>query len=477
MSWEDRPLGDLIKHARAQAPLDREQRSQRAVATRLGLSEATIGAVERGERIPALDALARLATLFEPGGDQRHDLLARWLVKWLERKVAGVDNPGQRQTLEQAAGRLLAALATPARSLPPALPRSLAGFPEQFEPLIAVFPDRREIPPDSPADLFIRSGAVTDSQYLPLLRGLSAPLRVYTDKFFVLMKQQWLQERFGGHNLLVVGSSGVNWLTRALAHRALFRPLIEPYWRDWDERYRHRKAELDDHLLLGAFWRLLVQRQHFPDQPLDTTTLPRSVLGEAQVARLPMAAELLDDITEGRTETEIIQKFRIPGFADPADGRRHGQLPGGNTDFGVVSLAPHPFDDTGQFVSIIVAGISGPATAHGLRALLTSQPSFARHPFGGVIRVNLPTREEGWPGRFENADWLWETKEYDDEHKLLANLRAARAVADPLRRQEAFQDCTDEDLDAAIAFVQQLAPDAAKEGGSPRPPSRAVPAV
>jgi transcriptional regulator with XRE-family HTH domain len=424
------------------------------VADELGISQASVGAIERGDRVPGLDVLTRLVTLLEPDEDSRADLLTQWLAKWVQRKVDSVeDDFSGKALLERAAAGLVHALSGPQRSLPPAYPRSLQGFPEQFQPLIGVFPDRREVPPDSPADLFIRSGAVTDVQYLPLLQGLTEPLTICSDKFFVLMPEDWLRRRFGGHHLLVVGSSGVNWLTRQLAARALFRPLIGAKWRAWDAEYRSH-TELDDHRLLGPFWRLLEQAQYHDSRNIDPDEIPRRLLGAEEIARLARAAELAQQILDGETESAIVQHFRVPGFSDPADGKQHGRLPGDNTDFGVISFAPHPFDDSGRYLSIICAGISGPGTAHALKALFTEPDMFERHPFGGVIKVALPGRED-WPGKFEKADWRWQTDPYapeDIEH----NLKEALAADDPADRAEAFQGWEDDELRAALRFLDQL---------------------
>ncbi len=440
------------------------RRSQARVAELLDMSQATVGAIERNDRVPGLDVLTRLAVLYEPDEDARLELLTRWLVKWVERKVETVvaGQSTDAGLLQRAAAGLAETVSAPDRAITQ-FPCSLENFPERFQPLVAVFPDRREVPPDSPADLFIRSGAVTDFQFLPLLKGMTEPLTICSDKFFVLMKDDWLRERFSGRHLLVVGSSGVNWLTRSLAGTALFRPLIEPTWRAWDDDYRATE-ELDDHRMLGVFWRLVERAQYSQDRRVDPASIPAGLLGPAQHDRLPRATELARRILGGNTESNIVQQFRVPGFADPADGERHGRLPGENTDFAVLSLAPHPFDDSGDYFAIVVAGISGPGTAHGLKALLTEQRLFAEHPFGGVIKVHLPAREEGWPGRFEKADWIWQTAPYTPA-KVLANLRQARATPDGPARRPAFQGWDQQALDDAIAFVERLTTGSTPAGG------------
>jgi DNA-binding XRE family transcriptional regulator len=449
--WVDLDLGELVRLARTVGGALGARHSQGRVAAELELSQATVGAIERGDRLPGLDTLAKMAKLLEPDPEARIELLTRWLAKWVEGKVRG-EGLTEQPLLAEAARGLVRALSASHRRLPPEYPRTLQGFPEQFEPLIGVFPDRREVPPDSPADLFIRSGSVTDFQYFPLLRGMTEPMAICSDKFVLVMSKDWLRERFSGHNLLVVGSSGVNWLTRQLAGSALFRPLIDRAWRVWDSGYRERK-ELDDNRLLTPFWRLVDHAQHAGTGEVDPAAIPSSVLGPDQQARLPQAAELAREILKGETESSIVQHFRVPGFADPADGALHGQLPGYNTDFGVISLAPNPFDDSGRYLSIIVAGISGPGTAHALKTLFTRPDEFEMHPFGGVLRVEMPARDD-WPGRFEKAVPRWDSKGYKPKD-VLDNLAAALRTR-PEDRRPAFQSWSEAELEAALTFVGRL---------------------
>src|SRR5438874_314652 len=89
-AWPDLPLGQLIRAARAERSGLGARRSQGHVAEALGVSEATIGAVERGDRVPGLELLSGLVTLLEPDEDARAELLTRWLVKWVQLKVEGV---------------------------------------------------------------------------------------------------------------------------------------------------------------------------------------------------------------------------------------------------------------------------------------------------------------------------------------------------------------------------------------------------
>jgi hypothetical protein len=163
---------------------------------------------------------------------------------------------------------------------------------------------------------------------------------------------------------------------------------------------------------------------------------------------------LAERILKDKTPSHIAKQFRGLGFCDPVDGEVHGRLPGSNTDYGVISLAPHPFDTTGRYVAIVCAGISGPGTAHGLKALFTNQDLFENHPFGGVIKVNLPARED-WPSKFEKADWCWQTRPYQPE-QIGTNLAAALAITKPTERKPAFQGWSDDELRSAIGFVDQM---------------------
>ncbi|HEX2077070.1 MAG TPA: hypothetical protein VHG08_05155, partial [Longimicrobium sp.] len=68
--------------------------------------------------------------------------------------------------------------------------KPLTGFPEEFEPLVIVTGDRREVPPKHKGDLLAYSVSSIDLMYLPLLRfearrpGAPAPIML-SDKQFV----------------------------------------------------------------------------------------------------------------------------------------------------------------------------------------------------------------------------------------------------------------------------------------------------
>jgi transcriptional regulator with XRE-family HTH domain len=444
--WKERPLGLLLRQARSEAGL-----TQSKLAERVGKSEVQVRAVERGDRLPSLELLTTMAAVLVPDRDSRVTVLARWLAKLVDHRASAAAPAGD---LTVASAALVDALAPAQRELPPLFPRSLAGFPEQFQPLVAVFPDRRELPPDSPADLFIRSGAVTDYQFLGLLQKMDTPLTICSDKLFVLKPADWLAERFSNAHLLVVGSSAVNWLTRAIAGTALFRPLIDPDARAWNDRYWALKSQLDDHKMLNVFWQLLATANGAQENEVDVSGVPTHELAVEEVELLGPAADLARQVLEGRTEAAVVQQFRVSGFADPASGQQQGQPAGARTDFGVVTLAPHPFDTTGRFVSILCAGIAGPGTALGLRALLAEHDRFAANPFGGVIKVVLPSGQETWPGRYEDAIWKWQTQPYQPAD-ILGSLNGALG-ADRARRSPAFRRWTDDELKQAIFFVEQL---------------------
>ena len=449
VDWTTLSLGALIRRARTSAGL-----TQADLGRKVGKKADQIRAIESGARNPSLDTLVQLVTALVTERDRQVTVLARWLAKLQEHRIgASSTDPLRATLLHDAAAKVMSALAPARRRLPPAFPRSLEGFPEQFQPLVAVFPDRREVPPDSPADLFIRSGAVGDYQFLGLLTGMETPLTICSDKLFVLRSQEWLAERFSGANLLIVGSSAVNWLTRTVAGSAVFRPQIDPDARSWNEHYLQRKVALDDPKFLNVFWHAVETAKRTADRDVDVDAVPTHNLAAQEIALLPEAAALARELLDGRTEQQIEQQFQVAGFADPAQREQH-RPHGAGTDLGVVSLAPHPFDTSGRYVSILCAGIAGPGTALGLRALLSERNLFAARPFGGVIGVVLPPGQEAWPGRYEDAWWQWRTLPYEPA-EVLVSLREAAAAPDS-RRRAVFRGWSEADLAETIRFVEQL---------------------
>lgn len=413
------PLAALLRDARRRRGLTQPELGKRAQ-----FAKALIGAVEQGARTPSLQMLAALAAALVDEGD-RSEELARWLPLWIRARSCDMPNitDERRQSLVEAVHRLSASAGRTGGRSGRGGALSLANFPAQFQPLTIVCGDRRESPPKTRADMFIRSGAMTDQMFLPFLQGLDEPVPLCSDKLFLRMDEDWLIQRFSTTNLLILGSSRTNWASRIVAGATLFRPMIDSKWLAWDAKFRadHR---LDDMSMLRVFWRIVETAKTTADGSIDAQAVRDQVLPDAEMQWLDAAEAMAREFLAGWTAGGIIQQFCLPGFADPADGTVHGQLMGETTDFAVVSLGPNPFDKTGQFVSILCAGISGPGTAHAVRMLVTEQERFAAHPYGGVIEVRMPAGES-WPARFEKAVCYWETHDYTPE-RLLANVRHAR---------------------------------------------------
>jgi hypothetical protein len=96
---------------------------------------------------------------------------------------------------------------------------------------------------------------------------------------------------------------------------------------------------------------------------------------------------------------------------------RHLKLgidPSYNMDFAVVSLGRNPYAEAAKpFFAILAAGVHHPGTAHAVRFL--SQPEqFAHHPFGGVLEVEVPSREHppqevAWHDKIKMSRAKWHT--------------------------------------------------------------------
>jgi hypothetical protein len=144
--------------------------------------------------------------------------------------------------------------------------------------------------------------------------------------------------------------------------------------------------------------------------------------------------------------------FRKPGIVDLADLAIHGSATKHHNDFGMISLAANPFSDDDKYLCILVAGIHGPGTAQGLRALSDPVRMFSEHPFGGVFEVTL-NPFHAWPKRLEGASFRWQTEPYNAEG-ILANIGLLRAGM-PKERLKAEFRLSDEDLDWSEDFVKK----------------------
>ena len=422
--------------------------SQQHLAGRLGKSKQWVAAVEVGRLLPPLDQVVGLFTALhpEPGGDAP-DRLAYWLVNWLQ-AGASVRSPTAEEAALLSEGLAVLHRAT-GKPVTAAGWRSLDQFPAAFEPLTLVAADRRDMPPETRADLFILSGAVGDLTFLPKLRKTRTEVRLRSDKLVVLGPDDMRRRELGNSNLLVISSPAANWAARALNGSAIFRYDIPAPARALDERIR-TLGDIDDGILLRLLWRLVSSARETEDGP-DLGPIDERRLSAVQRERLPRAEELARELLQTGNPEEIMTQFHETGILDPVAGRRY-QLPGENFDYGMVSLAPNPFATGDEFVSILVSGMHGTGTAHALGALISDPQMFATHPFGGVMQVRIQPYAD-WSERFLRADWEWKTPEYTP---ATLRDRLEQALGQGRDRPEPLSSWSDEELAGSIRFIDTL---------------------
>jgi transcriptional regulator with XRE-family HTH domain len=413
-------LGQALRQAR-----ERRGWTLEKTAKAVGLpARQRLSEIESGERDPSLDTLVRLhAALYDPADGDRAASLLDWIVRWNEaqarRSKAGLSRAGAddlAQSLE-----LLVELVPEHRRPTRRGVLSLEGFPSAFAPFKIICGDRRETDEDllSRADLFIYSVAISDVTFLPRLMVRKGST-ILSDKLCVVMDEASREREFGRSNLLIIGSTGVNWAARIVNRLSLWRFDIPRGWQQWDERYRSR-AELDDEKTMRYFARIVRAAGREPS--IDHQTLAARVRwNSGEKTNFDDAVKVFQELL-GRgasrpiSENFVMNQFRRGGIADPADGLIHAVQAPSNTDFAFISLAPNPFSKANEHVAIIVAGIHGLGTAHALRLLVTEPQFFAKHPFGGVLKIQMGRPYGDWsPTRFLGGEPLWETSDYEPEH-------------------------------------------------------------
>lgn len=467
-------LGQLIREARNEA-----KRRKGAgwtldyVAEQAGLRRPALVAIERGDRLPSIAALARLhALLPRPDGRPRTaGDLAFWLARWARAQVeraarpsgdgegavalgamgaGGPDDelgPELRQVLHQAAAMVDRAVTPPGHDSDGG-PRTLADFPSRFPAMVALVGDRRERPPRSRGDLFVAAAAITDVSFLPLLAsGVVASIR--SDKL-VAVDDRVAENDLRGVDLLVLAGPNVNWAARRVNAGALFRYQVPREWEEWEEAYR-AEPHLGSPSLLRTFADLL----NAGDGTGRSRGTP-TVREEADPEALAVARRLLRRPGGGGTgwvtEPEVIDAFRGAGHTDPVAGTVHRADGESLVDHALVSLAPSPFDPSR--LAILVGGTHGPGTAHAVRFLVESSHELGERPYGGVLEVRMGEYVD-WSSKFQQpAVVRWLTPRYTPaeirERFVTCRDPGARSLS------PALADRTPAQIEAAIAFVNRL---------------------
>jgi len=427
--------------------------SQHKLASELGKTKQWINGIEKND-LPSIEQVVRLHDVLLDVGRRLPEpestrSLGYWLVSWLaqhaeRRPSAGTDR--MSKALRQALPLFPNAFATKK-------PSPLSSFPSAFERLTIIAGDRREAPPHSGGDLFAGSASMLDLRYLNALRLGTRDVPIWHDKVLVQMSDDYLRRQFGNSNLLVIGSPAVNLAARRINGQSLFRFNISAEARASDAQARatfprpdtfsdrtrlavdrekgtFRLQDRRDVAVLGGVLRAL----ECGDQTFDAKKYleeDESKWYEGHYAGTPGVA--LEE--QGRspspgdvfaaaravlgddTPSAWARRFRPLEIADPAEGRLH-RLDGDPAerlykDLAVVSLGANPFaDEEDGYVSILVAGIHGPGTAHAVKAL--AEQNFDQRPLGGVFEVAL-VPNVNLPQRVIEAKCEWLTGSYGRE--------------------------------------------------------------
>lgn len=462
-------LATLLEQARETLHLSQKEfltHFGRFLKSKRTLSKQYYSGIENGRELPSLGLLMQIMDCTRSLGRQLDDPeLTEWLLAWLEAKIQSETEDPEGAALPHRCLDLLkrlpaTGLGRGSRSPLTSGHRVLTEFPAAFEPLTVVCGDRREPSPKNRSDIFAYSLSVTDLTFLPQL-ALPSDVQIKSDKLFVLMPQDYLREKFGRTHLLVLGSPAVNFAARVLNSGSIFSYDLSNEVSRWNT-FKDNTKQLDDVRRLKIFQRLL-------EDPADPDP-ERAIEGASPDHEKQMLADANDLANEIRklfgkdfqTVKAFLNSFRKPGFIDPADRTIHARHTRSDNDFAVISLARNPYSETGEHVAIIVGGIHGPGTAHGLSLLssMRCRQAFQDRPLGGIVEIKLNPHQD-WPSVFEKAVAEWQTRPYSvqDVYQHLREAAARIGPADRDRNEGAwYSRLSAEDLQIQLELIRKLAP-------------------
>ncbi len=285
---------------------------------------------------------------------------------------------------------------------------SLSNFPEMFDPLIIVAGDRREERPKTQGDLLAYSVSSIDLSYITYLNLNDTP--ILSDKLFVLEDQSFLKKHFGKKNILTIGSPAVNLFSRKVNGEGLFYFDISEEAKN--DIKKHEK--LIDKIKFSPI-DLFLYKEIFKNQLKPKKILTNKLINFPDKNKLKEKCQQLYKEFKSLNLTEenwkqLIHNFDRPGIIDLIEERKQAVVTRGANDFGFVSISYNPYSEKDYFV-IMVAGIHGLATAHGVK-LLSDSAAFKNRPYGGVFEVQFP-EYMSWSRRLEKGTVKWQTQSYD----------------------------------------------------------------
>jgi hypothetical protein len=380
-------------------------RPGRELKTVTGMTAGYITQIKNGTQVPTDATITAIAARYAP--ERLGELLYAGALARLKNQQFSYKSEDLQQRAEDLKRSAVAAFEAlrPARVVPEGADRTKKGrtfndFPEAFFPLAVVTGDKRE---DRGAHIGIAdfgaySATPADTRWI-LDLGLREGVVKHIDKNFLLLSDEQLRRRFARMNLLVIGSPASNHLARQVNSSAVFR---FNYSQEADDAIRQviNKAKDMTKAQLTAY------QQELRTSEQIRTSLPNRM-------RSLFTGGIFDPTYPGGDY--VAAKY--------AQIARDTQF-----DFGMLTFCVNPFyeeqcriekrENDHKYVAIMAAGIHHPATAHAVRQLgreRREQGIFAKHPYGGLLRVELDL-ECPFSERTELAQCRWED-EADDARK------------------------------------------------------------
>ena len=311
----------------------------------------------------------------------------------------------------------------------------LGDFPQSFMPLVVVVGDRREGRPKTVGDVLAYSVSTIDILFLAQL-NLPTDTLIVSDKVFQIESEKNLADRFRDFNILTIGSPAGNLFSRRINDNSLFRFVISDTAKRslvQQERilepYRLDRAALEFYIAIvtakvQSFDGFLAWAGREPGEFSDIHKRKfETILKAVAESELDSYRGLLREFAGSAITDPIVSPKAKPNLTQP---RHRGFILKPNIDFGLISLARHPYAEDKSV--IYVAGMHGPGTAYGLRLL--ANPREWSRPYGGVFEVQIPV-DLSFGYRLQESTHEWQTIRYDAIPGFALNqLQTAKPIAD-----------------------------------------------
>lgn len=389
--------------------------SEQWLADKIGMSRPTVGIYKLGKQIPKLDVLQKifkeLTKHCDLAGKDKEYAFENWMKAWLKDSTSDLEDADKKMW-----DSIIAKI--PATSEPISTVKTLENFPEAFLPLTIICGDRREVRPRNLGDIFAYSLSMTDIMYLTKLNFSGKDVRIVSDKLVASMDKNDLVAEFGDQNLFVIGSPAVNIAAREINRNSFFRFVVRKEMKRFEEALKAERR-LSSSIHLECFWDMVrdpekMKHENYVSRFKNDQFLNASDadIQKTQIDPLKALIEKLSETLDHPRDIvkSVLYNYRRPGLIDPLDKSIHGLYTMPTNDFGVLSIAKHPYtNQENDFVAVFAAGIHGPGTAGAIKMLL-NKDKLKTHPLGGILEVRINELKQ-WNKRFEEAVPEWQTCE------------------------------------------------------------------